>query len=599
VTPTEHSRRLVLVVATVCAAGAAAFVAATAVFAASHPSGETLVGLALFLGAMLLADRFPVPLEGLDAAGVSLSLVFGVAAVVLFGWAGGLVAVVAAPAAGQLLDRRPPMRVAYNTSVHGLAAGAGGLLIAPVRGGDVGRLVAQVALCAVAQHVVNTLLVSGVVSVSSGRRLSPLLRGNVRATAVPFALMASAALMLAVLWQRSPALSAALVGPLLAIALYQRSTHRELRAMRLALTDPLTGLGNHRHFHERLREELRDARRERRALTLCLVDIDDFKRVNDRFGHPAGDRVLVDVAARLRQGGESFRLGGDEFALVLPGASEQSATRTARSIVDRIAAVALETVGSVTVSAGLAAADPDRSDHGDLVRRADGALYAAKKGGKNSVRVAVPEVEHGALRRLGDGSDSAIRRRVALSLAAAVDEREASPPGKSVRVGELAARIALRLGVDAEEVELVWLAGSLHDLGKLAIPEDILRKPDQLTPDERATLEGHVTLGSAMLADAGAEPIADWVRHHHERWDGGGYPDGIRAHEVPLGARILFVADAYQAMTSSRAYRTALTPREALAELRRCAGTQFDPAIVTALADEVGLAARQPDALAS
>src|SRR5207244_2824490 len=153
----------------------------------------------------------------------------------------------------------------------------------------------------------------------------------------------------------------------------------------------LTGLGNHRHFHERLREELQDARRNRRQLALCLADIDDFKLVNDRFGHPAGDRVLAEVAARLRQGGESFRLGGDEFALLLPRASEESARRTAASVVERIAALDLEVVGSVTVSVGLAVADPARGDHGDLIRRADGALYTAKQNGKNSIRVALPE----------------------------------------------------------------------------------------------------------------------------------------------------------------------------------------------------------------
>ena len=332
-TARRHPRRVAVVVATVCAAGIAALVAAVASLAGSHLAADTTMGLSFLVAAMILADRFPVPLEGLDAAGVSLSYVFGVAAVVLFGWAGGLVAVVIAPAIGQLVDRRPTVRVAYNTSVHGLAAGAGGLLIAPLRGGDAGRLVAQVALCALAQQLVNTFLVSSVVSVSSGRRLPSLLLANVRATAVPFALMTSAALMLVVLWQRSPALSAALVGPLLAIALYQRSTYRALRAMRLALTDPLTGLGNHRHFHERLREELQDARRDRRRLALCLADVDDFKLVNDRLGHPAGDRVLAEVAARLRQGGESFRLGGDEFALLLPRASEESARRRSCSSV--------------------------------------------------------------------------------------------------------------------------------------------------------------------------------------------------------------------------------------------------------------------------
>ena len=596
--PARLPRRLTVVVVTVCAAGLAVSASAAATLTASAPSAETLGALALLVGAMLLTDRFPVPLEGLDAAGVSLSFVFGVAAVVLFGWAAGLVAVVAAPAIGQLLDRRPPVRVAYNTSVHGLAAGAGGLAIAPVRGGDIGRLVAQVALCALAQHLVNTVLVTGAVAASTERRIGPLLRTNLRATALPFALMGSTALVLVVLWQRSPGLSVALIGPLLAIALYQRSTHRALRAMRLALTDPLTGLGNHRHFHERLREELQDARREGRRLTLCLVDIDDFKLVNDRFGHPVGDRVLAEVAARLRQGGESFRLGGDEFALILAGASEESAARTARSIVDRIAAAEFEVVGSVTVSAGVAGADLARGDHGDLVRRADGALYTAKKEGKNAVLVAPPELRLGALRRLAGTIDETVRRRAAASLAAAVDEREASP-GRSLRVGELAARIAVRLGVESEEVGLVWLAGSLHDLGKLAIPEMILRKPGPLTPAERATLEGHAKLGSSMLAEAGAEPIALWVRHHHERWDGCGYPDGIPGREIPLGARILFAADAYEAMTSPRPYRGALSPREALAELRRGAGTQFDPEVVAALADEVGLSARRVSALAS
>jgi diguanylate cyclase (GGDEF)-like protein len=296
-----------------------------------------------------------------------------------------------------VLDRRPLLRVAYNTAVHALAAGAGGLLIAPLRGEGAGLLVAQVAICAVAQHLVNTVLVSTVVGVSADRRVSRLLLASARATALPFALMASAALMLVVLWQRSPGLSAALVGPLLAIALYQRSTHRALRAMRLALTDPLTGLGNHRHFHERLREEMQDARRQRQELALCFADIDDFKLVNDRFGHPVGDRVLAEVATRLRQGGESFRVGGDEFALLLPAASEETARRAAASIVERVAALALEleVVGSVTVSVGVAVWAPTRGNRDDLIRRADAALYAVKQNGKNSFEVAAPGPESG------------------------------------------------------------------------------------------------------------------------------------------------------------------------------------------------------------
>src|SRR5207237_9216794 len=157
-----------------------------------------------------------------------------------------------------------------------------------------------VVIAAPADNVVNVVLISAAMALSTGHRYLPLIRTNVRATAMPFAFMASAALMLVVLWERSPVLSTALVGPLLAIALYQRETHRALRAMRLALTDPLTGLGNHRHFHDRLRQELVDAAASG-ELTLCLVDLDDFKHVNDRLGHPTGAWVLAQGAARLRQ----------------------------------------------------------------------------------------------------------------------------------------------------------------------------------------------------------------------------------------------------------------------------------------------------------
>src|SRR5882724_13645243 len=155
--------------------------------------------------------------------------------------------------------------------------------------------------------------------------------------------------MLVVLWQRTPFLFAALAGPLVAISLYQRSTHKALNAIRLALTDPLTGLGNHRHFHERLQRELAQADEHGGLVSLCFLDIDDFKRINDRFGHPAGDRVLSQVAARLRQGGESFRLGGDEFAVLLPNTEDQVALSTARSIVKRIADTQLGKARALTV----------------------------------------------------------------------------------------------------------------------------------------------------------------------------------------------------------------------------------------------------------
>ncbi|HTO26157.1 MAG TPA: GGDEF domain-containing protein, partial [Gaiellaceae bacterium] len=317
-----------------CVAGAATVGAAIVVFARTpHTVGEMLAICGLFIGEAV-SERFPVPVEGMDADGVTLGFVFAVATIILFGWPAGVIVAAGAPAATHLLLHRPPLRIAYNASMFALCALVSGLAIELIPGDSVGALIASVALCAfLFNWVVNLLLISGVLALSSGNPFWRLAWSNARQTTAPFALMASAALMLVVLWQRSPALSIALVGPLLAIALYQRSTFAALRAMRLALTDPLTGLGNHRHFHERLQRELAAAEHDNGVVSLCLVDIDDFKQINDRFGHPAGDLVLGQVATRMRQGGESFRLGGDEFAILLPGLDADAAVAIARSIV--------------------------------------------------------------------------------------------------------------------------------------------------------------------------------------------------------------------------------------------------------------------------
>jgi diguanylate cyclase (GGDEF)-like protein len=570
--------------------GIGAFVAAAVSFATTPHSVTTLAGVSALLIAMVLADRFPVQIEGLDANGVSLGFVFGVSAVVLFGWAPAVVVVFAAPAISQLVAHRPIVRVLYNASFHGLAALASAIAIAPFRGDSVGAVLAQVVVCALVQHAVNMTLVTGVVALSTGRPFRSLVLANTDATLIPFALMASAALMLVILWQRSPLLTASLVGPLLAIALYQRSTSRELRAIRLSLTDPLTGLGNHRHFHERLQRELEQVRESGRPLTVCLVDVDDFKHVNDRFGHQTGDLVLNDVAGRLRQGGEAFRLGGDEFALLLPATERARAVAVARSVVERVAALELDS-GPLTASAGVATFPSPGIGRDDLMRVADAALYWAKGHGKNRVGVAGPgAAELDDLKLLA--GDRAARYEAAASLAKAVDARDAYTGSHSERVGELAARIATRLGVDSEQIELTRLAGSLHDLGKLAIPEELLRKRGPLTKSERLVLERHPEIGFRMLESLGVDPVAELVLRHHERWDGSGYPDGLLGDRIPLGARILFVADAYDAMTSDRVYRRRRSPAQAIAELRRCAGSQFDPEIVEAFAEELGVSTR-------
>jgi diguanylate cyclase (GGDEF)-like protein len=538
---------------------------------------------------MAVAERFPVPVEGVSAGGVTLGFVFAVSAIILLGWPAGVIVAAGAPMLTHLLQRRPPLRVAYNGAMFALSALVAGLAVERIHDDSVAALVAQVVVCGFLYYwVVNLILISAILAASSGRSFFTIAKENITQTTAPFVLMLSAALMLIVLWQRQPILSLALVGPLLAIALYQRSTHKAMQAMRLALTDPLTGLGNHRSFHERLQRELVNAEHEGSSLALCLVDFDDLKSVNDQYGHPVGDLVLGQVASRLRQGGESFRLGGDEFAVLLPRQDERQATAVARSIVERVAALDIEGVGPVTVSAGVATYPMQGSGRDELIRLADSALYRAKKDGKNRVRAyTVESILPADLEGLVATPDRAAQYRAAESLAKAVDERDAYTGSHSQRVGEYSARIARRLGADDPAVELTRLAGNLHDLGKLAIPEELLRKPEELSEAERLILERHPQIGYRMLESLGVQPVAEWVLHHHERWDGAGYPARLAGDQIPLGARIIFVADAYDAMTSDRAYSQAMSQREALAELERCAGTQFDPAVVRALVEEL------------
>ena len=582
-------RRLTALLVPVCLAGLGVLAAATYVFATTEHASRTLVSLVALTAAATLAERFPVPINTETGGGVvSLTFVFAVAAIVLYGWAAGALLLLVATGSIHLAQHRPLERIAFNVAVLAIVALAAGALISPINGDSVGGLVARVLVAATADSVVNILFISAAIALSTGQSYARLVPANLRATIAPFAFMASAALMLVVLWERSPVLATALIGPLLAISFYQRSTHDALRAMRLALTDPLTGLGNHRNFHERLQRELLNAEEQRSPLTLCFVDIDDFKKINDRFGHPSGDRVLSQVAGRLRQGGEAFRLGGDEFALLLTGHNEGMALAAANSVVERIAAADFDHIGSVTVSAGLATFPVQGHGRDELIRLADSALYWAKEHGKNRVRLYRPDVvELAELKRLAAGPDKAACYRAAASLAKAVDARDTYAGSHSERVSELAARVANRVGLDPEQVELTRLAGSLHDLGKLAIPEEILRKPGALTDSERLVLERHPQIGFRMLDSLGVDPVADLVLHHHERWDGAGYPDGLRGEQIPLGARIIFVTDAYDAMTSDRIYRAARSSDAALAELRRCAGTQFDPGIVAAFTEEV------------
>jgi diguanylate cyclase (GGDEF)-like protein len=383
--------RLLPLLVPVVATGAAVVAASLVVLATETPSWASIAGFAALFVAAALAEANPVPLDRLPAGHISLAAVFFVGSAVLFGPAEAVVLAVAVRLTVDLLQRRPAVRLLYNNGAYALSAASAGAAATFVGSETVGKLVLQVFVAAATYYVVNVVLVTAAISRWSDEPFFRLLRTSAYWTVVPFSIMASGTLTLAVLWDRSPALSLALVGPLLAIALYQRSAHRALVATRLALTDALTGLGNQRHFYDRLQQELDAAEAAGKPLALCLLDVDGMKQVNDSLGHPAGDRLLELVASCLRRGGEAFRVGGDEFAVLLPGRSEDDALVAATSLVGRITTVEVVPGRPTRISAGLAVFPTRCAQRSELYRASDSALYASKREGESRVHVYRPD----------------------------------------------------------------------------------------------------------------------------------------------------------------------------------------------------------------
>jgi diguanylate cyclase (GGDEF)-like protein len=568
-------------------AGFAAVVAALRSLATNPPSGAWLAGFGVLLLASILAEAFPVPVDNLPGGNVSLAAIFILGAALIYGWPAAVIVGFLTRALLEIVQRRPLVRLLYNSALYALAAAAAGAVVALFPSQvSVPVLVLEVLAGAVAFYLVNIPLVAAIMARWSRQPYLPLLGESVMWTATSFAIMASVSLALKALWTQSPPLTLALVGPLVAVALHQRSTHNALRAMRLALTDPLTGLGNHRAFQDELQLQVERAAEMDMPLSVCLLDIDRFKQINDRYGHPAGDRVLAHVGARLRQAGRAYRLGGDEFALVLPAYGEKGALALAERLIQALGADETEHGGTVSFSAGVATFPQHGRDRAELVRVADVSLYWAKAEGRNRARLYQPDrpvAQH--LQELATGFDRGARLSAAAALAGAVDARDAYTGGHSERVAELAAACAARFPLPPEQIELIRLAARLHDLGKVAIPEEILRKPGPLTQGERLTIERHPKIAFGMLEGLGVEPVASWVLHHHERWDGSGYPENLSGEQIPIGSRIILVADAYDAMLSERTYRPSMSPEAAIDELARCAGSQFDPVVVEVFLD--------------
>jgi diguanylate cyclase (GGDEF)-like protein/putative nucleotidyltransferase with HDIG domain len=347
---------------------------------------------------------------------------------------------------------------------------------------------------------------------------------------------------------------------------------------KIAMRDPLTGLGNHRAFHEEFTEALHGLGGSS-GLSLILLDLDGLKVVNDTLGHQAGDEYIKVVAEALRTTMQAsaglYRVGGDEFAVVLPG---EGATG-AKQLVERLQAslTALERPIRVSISAGIVEA-PEYRHKDALMREADIALLVAKRG-QQGIVVYTPELENesrAGTSRLQTGT-------LANALALAVDAKDSYTRSHCQTVSHLCAMLAEELELSPARVARMRLAGLLHDVGKIGVPDAILNKPGALTDDEYEQMKRHSTLGGEIVAAANLAEESDWIRHHHERYDGTGYPSRLSGKEIPLESRIILACDAYEAMTSNRPYRKAPGHAFAIAELKRHAGTQFDPEVVDAI----------------
>jgi diguanylate cyclase (GGDEF)-like protein len=360
-----------------------------------------------------------------------------------------------------------------------------------------------------------------------------------------------------------------------AVAALEAANHLE-RLRDLAELDPLTGLRNRRGFEQGLENR-------RAPLALVICDLDHFKRVNDTLGHPVGDEVLRRFADLLRgctrEDDVAVRLGGEEFALVLSGVGEREALAVAERLRREVASTFRDFPVPISVSVGIADGARDAGAEA-MVRAANRALYAAKRLGRD--RCVVHHAETLAMLDALADERAGEQLAAAMLLAETLDLRDVATARHSETVGRHAEAIATELGLAADHVERVRVAGVLHDIGKLGISDAVLLKPARLEAHEWQEVRRHPEIGARILEHANLRDVADWVLAHHERIDGTGYPRGLAGPAIPLEGRILAVADAYEAMTADRPYRSALREDEARAELQRGAGTQFDPRVVAA-----------------
>jgi diguanylate cyclase (GGDEF)-like protein/putative nucleotidyltransferase with HDIG domain len=370
-------------------------------------------------------------------------------------------------------------------------------------------------------------------------------------------------------------------------ALHQRRRIADLRT-RIAdsnRNDPLTGLLNRRAFEELLELELERAARAGRPISVIVGDIDGFRAINERHGHAAGDMALQAIAQNAlkwkRRIDLAARIGGEEFALLLPETDERGAFIVAERLRRATHRSFVDSGPGVAFSFGVATAPAHAADGVGLLRAADSATAAAKDLGGDRTVIYSDEVAR-MLAEMGGQAGEELQLATVIALAEALDIRDTGTGQHSHTVGRYAEMMARELGLAEERVERVRLAGLLHDIGKIGISDGVLSKPGPLDADEWQEMRTHPEIGARLLSRAEFEDLRAWILAHHERPDGLGYPHKLSADEIPLEARILAVADAYEAMTADRCYRPALGESAARAELEAGAGTQFDAPVVAA-----------------
>lgn len=357
-----------------------------------------------------------------------------------------------------------------------------------------------------------------------------------------------------------------------------RSAHQRLLA--IIDIDPLTELSNHRHFQERVQQEAARTSATGETLALLLIDIDDFAAYNTAHGHAAGDLKLQEIAAALRAQVNQFsvlaRYGGEEFGVLLPNGN----VAEAQELFHRVASA----VQSVTLTGGCSELAVAKGKAEDLIVTAELAMTRAKELGPGQV------CDFGAVPGSGDADPMQLHRLLhdgtyatIKALAAAVDAKDAYTHGHSDRVARYATDLACYVGESPDEVDRIHRCGTLHDVGKIGVPDAVLQKPGRLDPEELRIMQTHAALGEYIVGKVPQlSDLLPGVRHHHERYDGKGYPDGLQGEAIPRVARFLAIADTYDAMTSNRPYRLGMDPAVALKEIEAMAGTQFDPALAIA-----------------